>query len=188
MTTVTIKFINEVWQTAECLYSEEQVENIIDIMGKQVTQKLKDSNPIVISVMNGGMIFTGKLMLRMQFPLELSYIHASRYNNKTTGSDLQWKYKQLQNVECRTVLIVDDILDEGKTLAALIDYFNQEGASKVYSAVLVNKKHDRKVTPASTADFIGLETEDKYLFGYGLDYKGYLRNANGIYAILDKYF
>ena len=156
-------------------------------MGKEVTEKLKDSNPIVISVMNGGMIFTSKLMLRMQFPLELSYIHASRYNNKTTGTDLQWKYKNLQNVAGRTVLIVDDILDEGKTLAALIDHFKQEGATKVYSAVLVNKKHNRKAVSDSTADFIGLETADKYLFGYGLDYKGYLRNANGIYAVSDKY-
>ena len=81
----------------------------------------------------------------------------------------------------RNILVVDDIFDEGITLLEIDKYCKGKGATKVYSAVLVNKIHDRKVDYAP--DFIGLELEDRYLFGFGMDYKNYLRNINGIHAV-----
>ncbi|SJM94202.1 Phosphoribosyltransferase (fragment) [Crenothrix polyspora] len=115
-------------------------------------------------------------------PLNIDAINASRYQNKTVGQTIEWILKPSASLKERTVLIVDDILDEGVTLKAIHDYCLEQGASAVYSAVLVNKILDHKKPIA--ADFVGLDVENRYVFGYGMDYKGYLRNAAGIYAML----
>ncbi len=141
-------------------------------------------NPILMCIMNGGLVFSGKLATRLNFPLQLDYLHATRYRDKTSGADLQWKSYPNLDLKDRVVLLVDDILDEGTTLEKIIDYCNSQGASRVLSAVLLDKKHTRKV-PGLRADFVGFEVEDFYLYGYGMDYKGYLRNANGVFAIDD---
>ena len=107
--------------------------------------------------------------------------HATRYADGTQGGDIQWIVTPASPLEGRTVILIDDILDEGRTLAAIIAGCKGAGAKEIFSAVLVNKLHDRKNN--MTADFCGLEVEDRYVFGYGMDYKGYLRNANGIYAV-----
>jgi hypoxanthine phosphoribosyltransferase len=130
--------------------------------------------------MNGGIVVTGKLLNQLNFPCTFDAINASRYRNKTSGGDIKWIQKPESNLNGRCVLLVDDILDEGITLEFLIKYCKEQGASSVYTAVLIDKKlaHSKPVT----ADFVALEVENRYLFGYGMDYKGYLRNANGIYA------
>ena len=174
--------INLVAARATCLYNERAVEEVIDGLAENISAALADKNPIVLTVMNGGLIFAAKLATRMNFPLQMDYLHASRYRDRTRGSDLEWKHYPETELADRTVLIVDDILDEGDTLAAIIDYVKEQDAAEVYSAVLVNKMHDRK-TDGVRADFVGLEIEDHYLYGYGMDYRGYLRNAPGIYAV-----
>ena len=85
----------------------------------------------------------------------------------------------------RDILLVDDILDEGNTLVAVMDYLRGQDVASIQTAVLVNKQHDRKASAGFTANYVGFELEDKYLFGYGMDYQGYLRNVAGIYAIDD---
>jgi len=175
-----LKEIKRVEQTADLLHSEQEVEAAIDTMAKQINRQLENQNPILLCVMNGGLVTTGKLLTRLNFSLTVDAINASRYGNSTTGSDIQWILKPATPLKQRTVLIVDDILDEGHTLAAIMQYCQEQGAANLYSAVLVNKEraHPKPVS----ADFIGLEVENRYLFGYGMDYKGYLRNAAGIYA------
>ncbi|PCJ45077.1 MAG: hypoxanthine-guanine phosphoribosyltransferase [Moraxellaceae bacterium] len=182
---VTQKEIDGVWKEADCLWSEQQVERAIDTVAHQVEERLEKSNPIMLSVMKGGLVFTSKLMMRLRFPMELDYIHVTRYGFGLTGNELQWKVTPRESIVDRTVLIVDDILDEGQTLAAIISACEQQGAKEVLSAVLVDKKHDRKADPTFTADFTALSVEDRFVFGYGMDYKGYLRNAAGIYAVKD---
>ena len=113
-----------------------------------------------------------------------NYLHATRYQGTRGGAVLKWITRPSQDLRGRTVLVVDDILDEGLTLAAILDYCREQGASAVYSAVLVEKKHDRKAANQQ-ADFVGLHIEDRYVFGYGMDYHGYLRNVKGIYAVAD---
>ena len=76
-----------------------------------------------------------------------------------------------------------DILDEGHTLAAIVEYLRDEGAAEVRTAVLVHKQHPRKAYPGMRADFTGLDVADRFLFGYGMDYQGYWRNAPGIFAV-----
>ena len=175
--------IRQVMAEADCLYTEAQIEAAIDKMAVAINSELAERNPVVFCVMNGGLIFTGRLLPRLNFPLELSYLHASRYRNETSGGDLFWKAKPEVSFIDRDVLIIDDILDEGHTLGAIIDFCRHAGASNVYTAVLIDKDHQRKARPDLKADFIGLPCIDRFIFGYGMDYKGYWRNAPGIYAV-----
>lgn len=168
---------------ADLLYPAAEVEAAITRMAQEITGRLKDENPIAICIMNGGLIFAGQLLTRLVFPLEVDYIHATRYGHETSGAGLKWIVKPQLGLQGRTVLLLDDILDEGITLAAIADYCRQQGAKEVHMAVLVEKIHLRKVTPGMRADFSGVEIGDRFLFGYGLDYKGYWRNAPGIYAV-----
>jgi hypoxanthine phosphoribosyltransferase len=181
--TDTVDELNQVMAEADCLVPEEQVYQVIDTMAGEITTALKDSNPLLFCVMNGGLILTGQLLPRLKFPVQAEYLHATRYRQETTGGILEWKLQPEANMNGRTVLIVDDILDEGTTLCAIADYCLAHGASEVLTAVLVDKQHDRKAKPNLKADFTGLEVEDRFLFGYGMDYKGYWRNAPGIYAV-----
>lgn len=178
---VSFEAAQAVLARADCLHSSAEVDAAFDRMAASITQQIGDSEPLVICVMQGGLISTGLLLARLHFPLQIDYIHASRYGGETRGGELDWKVAPHHDLKGRTVLLVDDIHDEGITLKAIIDYCKQQGAAQVLSAVLVNKLHQRKCTPA--ADFVGLDVEDRYLFGYGMDYKGHLRNAPGIYAV-----
>lgn len=180
---VSIEEVETVWNEADCLMSEQQVERAIDQVAQAIEGRLADKNPLILSVMKGGLVFTSELLMRLSFPVELDYIHVTRYGMGLTGKELQWKVTPQEDLTGRVVLILDDILDEGQTLKAIIDACLAQGARKVFSAVLVDKKHDRKFDPDFKADFTGLEIEDRYIFGYGMDYKGYLRNASGIYAV-----
>jgi len=168
---------------ADCLHAEAEVEAAIEAVASRINADLAERNPVVFCVMNGGLIFSGKLLTRLNFPLELSYLHATRYRNETSGGDLFWKAKPEISFIDRDVLIIDDILDEGHTLGAIIDFCRHAGARAVHTAVLVDKDHQRKARPDLKADYVGLYCSDRYVFGYGMDYKGYWRNAPGIYAV-----
>jgi len=180
---VNLKEILDAYEQADRLYTEAEVEQAIDAMAKAITGRLAFANPLVFCVMNGGMVVSGKLLTKLRFPLEAGYLHATRYGHETCGTLLDWKVRPAQDLFDRTVLIIDDIIDEGVTLAAIIDYCYEEGAREVLTAVLVNKDHDRKARAGLTGDFVGMTVEDRFLFGYGMDYKGYWRNAAGIYAL-----
>lgn len=180
---ITAEQAHVVFSQADCLYNSQQVEDALDRMAQQISDRLGASDPLVMCVLTGGMVPTGLLLPRLNFPLQIDYVHATRYAGGTTGGDIQWIVTPSSSLVGRTILLVDDILDEGRTIAAIIAGCKGAGAKEVYSAVLVNKLHDRKNGIA--ADFCGLDVEDRYVFGYGMDYKGYLRNANGIYAVKD---
>jgi len=179
--TITAQEASKVLAVAHCCYNKVEIERAIDQMAKEITAQLGELEPLLLCVMNGGLIITGDLLLRLDFPLDYDYIHATRYAGKTRGSELNWVSRPHKPLAGRNVLIVDDILDEGITLQELVKYCEQEGVGSVRTAVLVNKLHDRK--HLDIADFIGLTVEDRYVFGYGMDYKGYLRNVPGIYAV-----
>ena len=172
--------IKNIQETADLLYSEQQVEAALDKMAEQINTALADLNPLILCVINGGIVVAGKLITRLTIPLTLDAINATRYQNNTLGGNVEWLLKPKTPIKDRNLLIIDDILDEGLTLLAIKDYCLEQGAASVYSAVLLDKNLGR-VKPVS-ADFIGLQVENRYLFGYGMDYKGYLRNAPGIYA------
>jgi hypoxanthine phosphoribosyltransferase len=175
-----LKEIQHIQATAKLIYSEEQVEAALDDMATEISAKLADSNPLVLCVLNGGIVAAGKLLTRLAFPLTIDSINATRYQNQTSGGTIEWVLKPGTPLDGRTILIIDDILDEGITLAAIKAYCLEQGSTAVYCAVLVDKKLDHE--KPIHVDFVGLQTENRYLFGYGMDYKGYLRNAAGIFA------
>jgi hypoxanthine phosphoribosyltransferase len=177
--------IQQVMRDADCLFSESQVERAIDNIADDISQTLAEKNPIVFSVMNGGMVLTGKLVTKLGFPLEISYLHATRFrhDDNSKSPDIEWRAHPQQPLKGRTILIVDDIYDEGATLGAIVDHCKAEGVGEIHIAVLVDKQHNRKARPDIIPDYIGLQCEDRFVFGYGMDYKGYWRNAPGIYAV-----
>ena len=179
---VTPQRLDEVLRTADLLYTEADVERAFDEMAQDIEAKLGSCMPVVLGVMIGALVPLGKLLPRLQFPLEVDYIHATRYHRSTRGADLVWLARPQTSLRERTVLVVDDILDEGQTLAGIVDECYEAGAQEVLAAVLVNKQHDRRFEGLE-ANFYGLNIDDRYVFGTGMDYKGYFRNLAGIYAV-----
>ena len=180
---LNLEEIKRAREEADCLADAATVEAALDRMAAEITARLADANPLVYAVMNGGLILAGRILPRLPFPLEVAYLHATRYGHAIQGTLLDWRVRPTQDLRGRTVLVLDDILDEGHTLKAIIEHMKEEGAAEVLSAVLVHKLHDRKATPGMRADFSGLDIADRFLFGCGMDYKGYWRNAPGIYAV-----
>ncbi len=176
--------IEQVMKEAELLYSREQVEKALNCMAEAITKELSGTNPLLLCVMTGGIVPTGLLLPRLNFPLQLDYLHATRYQGGTTGRDLSWLRSPNIPIRDRVVLVIDDILDKGITLSSIIEECKKEGAEKIYSAVLVDKQTTREAE-INEAEFYGLKVPDRYVFGYGMDYKDYLRNGAGIYAVKD---
>jgi len=174
--------LQQVLQQAELIFDTAYIDSAINKLAQRLTERLGDATPLVLSVMQGGLMFTGKIMPLLPLDADFDYIHATRYHNTTQGYELEWKAYPHNKLENRTVLILDDILDEGYTLAAIEQYCRQQGAKDVISAVLLQKRHDR-LKPAMGCEYVALEVDDRYVFGYGMDYKGKLRHLNRIYAI-----
>ncbi len=166
---------------ADLLISASQVSEAIASMADRIAADIGDSNPLVLCVMGGGVVFTGQLLPQLQFPLEFDYVQASRYHNQTEGQNLVWKVMPGENVTGRTVLVLDDILDEGHTLAAIKDKCLALGAKQVVIAVLVEKTLNK--TKPVAADYVGLQVPDRYVFGCGMDVYGWWRNLPAIYAL-----
>ncbi|MGH8474750.1 MAG: hypoxanthine-guanine phosphoribosyltransferase [Methylococcales bacterium] len=166
---------------SDLLHSKQKVDQAFDRLAHEIAEKLKHTNPIVLCVLTGGIHPTAKLMERLDFPLTSDVIHASRYHGETSGSELEWITLPRTPLNGRTVLVVDDILDEGFTLEAVHRFCTGQGAAVVYTAVMVEKMLERP--KVFQADFVGLEAGNRYLFGCGMDYKGYWRNLPGIYAV-----
>ncbi len=180
---VTLEEIRRVRVEADCLATPAVVAAAYDAMANAISNDLAELNPLVYCVMNGGLITAGALVSRLDFPLEVAYLHATRYGLQLQGTLLDWRVRPTQDLRGRHVLVVDDILDEGHTLAAIVDHLRGEGPASVRTAVLVDKLHERKAYAGMRADYTGLNVEDRYLFGCGMDYKGYWRNLPGIYAL-----
>jgi hypoxanthine phosphoribosyltransferase len=166
---------------ADLIYSEQQLSHALDCMAADITARLETANPLVICVLVGGLIATGHLVTRLRFPLQLDYLHATRYRGKTSGGELHWLARPHHSLKDRVILLVDDILDEGHTLAAIVEDCYAQGAREVLTAVVLEKRHDRG--QGIKASFTGLSVEDRYVFGFGMDYKEFLRPLPAIYAV-----
>jgi hypoxanthine phosphoribosyltransferase len=153
-------------------------------MGADISRRLEDEFPVVLGVMGGAAVFIGQLLPLLRFPLEFGAIEVTRYNNDIQGRDITWRLPPRDNVRDRVVLVVDDILDEGITLAAIHMKLKELGASQVLSAVFADKQIGR-AKPVE-ADFIGVKCPNRYVFGFGMDAYGLWRNLPSIYALKDK--
>jgi hypoxanthine phosphoribosyltransferase len=166
---------------AEQLYSEAEIAAAILGITEQLNQEYLAEQPIILCVMNGGLFFTGQLLPKLTFPFELDYVHATRYHGKTSGKKVKWIVKPKVSIKGRSILILDDILDEGVTLRSIVDFCSLFGAKQVKVAVLVEKIIN-KSKPIS-ADYVGVTVPNRYVFGCGMDVYGWWRNVPVIYAL-----
>lgn len=172
----------EVWLAqADCLVSDAQMQQAYDRVAREITEQLVEARPLVLVVMTGGLIAAGQLLARLSFPLEVDYVHATRYRG-TQGGDIEWRARPTRDLSGRTVLIVDDLLDKGITLAAVRDWCHSVGAARVLLAVAAIKNLPA-CNARPTPDFVGVSIPDRFVFGEGLDYDGYYRNVRGIFAV-----
>lgn len=174
--------LREALKTADLIHDRTRIDAAIRSLGKDIDTVLAGDVPIYLSVMHGGLIFAGALALAISGDLEFDYVHATRYRGGTQAQDLHWIKPPSAKMNGRTVLLADDILDEGYTLRAIRDYCVAQGAARVLIAVLCEKRHGR-TAPGIKADFAGVEVPDRYVFGYGMDYHEQGRNLPGIYAL-----
>lgn len=174
--------LDSVLASAECIYSLAEVEQALAGLVPQIERDFVDKNPLVLGVMNGSLPTLGFLLPRLSFLLEVDYVHATRYQGQKSGSELLWKRRPEVDLTGRHVLLVDDILDQGVTLKAIADFCIEQGALSVAIAALGVKHLPGYQAPIS-ADYVALSIPDKFVFGYGMDYQNYWRNAPGIYAL-----
>ena len=170
-----------IFGTAEQIFSADVVSQTVKRMAIDITTLLSHQYPLVLSIMGGAVVFTGQLLPLLEFPLNFDYLHVSRYDNKTHGGKINWTVLPRENVQNRVVLVLDDILDEGITLAAIRERVMNQGAAAFYSAVFADKDIGR--SKPIRADFVGVVVPDRYVFGFGMDVRGAWRNLPAIYAV-----
>lgn len=166
---------------ADLIHSEATVQAALEDVAERIRGRLAEKNPLVLCVMTGGVIFTGQLLPKLAFPLDFDYLHATRYGPETQGGKISWRMAPWMSVKGRTVLVVDDILDEGVTLAAVKESLIRLGAEEVLLAVFTDKENGKNKPIA--ADFVGLPVPDRFVFGFGMDVDGAWRNLPAIYAM-----
>jgi hypoxanthine phosphoribosyltransferase len=171
----------EILQSADLICSAETVHAALLRVAAEISRELADQNPLVLSVMGGAVVFSGQLLTLLDFPLDFDYLHVTRYGNATTGGSIHWKVFPADAMAGRAVLVLDDILDEGHTMAAIRERVLEAGASRFLCAVFADKNIGK--TKPLAADFIGVSLPDRYVFGYGMDVKGAWRNLPAIYAL-----
>lgn len=176
----TIEQVNE---NAKCLFNLNEVEQALDVIVQRLTQDLANERPVVLGVMRGALPMMGYVVPRLSFYVEVDYVHATRYQENLSTGELLWLHEPHVNLQNRSVLLIDDILDRGITLKAIANKCYELGAKEVKIAVLCQKQIVN-FTPAIAADYVALLVPDAYVFGYGMDYEGGWRNAPGIYELL----
>ena len=168
-------------ESSDPVASAQEVQAAIRRLAGEIESALGERYPLVLAVMGGAVVFAGQILPLLRFPLDFDYVHASRYGAATSGSAIQWRVRPPDLVKGRAVLVLDDILDHGETMNAIRNRLLELGAQSVHCAVLVEKKLD--ISKPASADFIGLRIPDRFVFGCGMDAKGYWRNLPEIRAM-----
>lgn len=166
---------------AELIIPENEIQTAINRIAAEISNLLAAEQPLLLAVMGGAVFFAGQLLPKLKFPLEFDYIHASRYGAATSGGAISWRVEPGENIRGRTVLVLDDILDRGHTLAEIRTRILQRGARSFYSAVLTEKTTG--LQKSFSADFVGVSVPNRFVFGCGMDCNGAWRNLPAIYAV-----
>lgn len=184
MSKAELRLAKDILATADLIHPPKRVRAAVARVAGEITARLADTHPLLLCVMSGGVPFSGHLMTQLDFPLEFDYMHVTRYGHDKKGGALTWRSAPWTSVKGRTVLVLDDILDEGLTLAAIVERIKQLGAKECYTAVATDKLKSRK--KPITADFVALTVPDRFVFGFGMDVRGAWRNLPAIYALKDE--
>ncbi len=172
-------------ESAEEIFDKATVDASVTRMADELNARFDNPDnqefPLVLGVMGGAVVFTGNLLPQLTFPLEFDYIHVSRYGDEDKGGEVVWKVIPRSNVAGRTVIVLDDILDEGETLAHVKERLLEMGASEVILAVFADKAIGK--TKPVTPDLVGITIPNRFVVGFGMDAYGYWRNLPGLWAI-----
>jgi hypoxanthine phosphoribosyltransferase len=179
---MTTASLQQALQNSDLVHDRIVLETAIRRMAMTIRNDYAGDRPVFLTMMNGGMIFASLLAIELGIDVEFDYLHASRYRGRTEGAGLIWSRLPVTALRDRRVLLVDDILDEGLTLDEVVGWCREQGARDVRIAVLAWKRHDRCL-PGMTADYVGVEVPDRYVYGFGMDYYEQGRNLPAIYAL-----
>ena len=169
---------------SEILCSAEEVNAATTRVAMEINRDYADKHPLVLGVMGGAVVFSGQLLPQLNFPLDFDIVQASRYGENTVGTHLNWRVVPRDNVKGRHVLLLDDILDEGITLAAIVELLKSQGALSVECAVFCVKDYGDEINRKKPlkARYIGLTVPNRFIYGYGMDVSGAWRNLPAIWA------
>ena len=168
-------------QIVEPVEVNAAVRRVADELNARFNAEGAAEFPLVLGVMGGAVVFTGHLLPQLTFPLDFDYIHVSRYGDEDRGGQIVWKVIPRQNVVGRKIVVVDDILDEGETLAHVKQRLLDMGAAEVVVVVFADKDLGR--AKPIQADLVGLSLPNKFVVGFGMDVYGYWRNLPGLWTI-----
>ena len=158
------------------LVTEEELKNRVKEMGEELYEKFEGKNPIFLGVLKGSFVFIADLMRACQLKSDIEFIAVSSYANATESSGrVNIKYDLQQDISGRHLVIVEDILDSGNTLAFLQQYFLAKGAASITIVTLLDKPSRRE--KVVYADLVGFTVPDEFVVGYGLDYAQRYRNV-----------
>jgi hypoxanthine phosphoribosyltransferase len=172
----------DILKRSRLVYSDIEIQRAVNRLAESIAADLGGEDILILCVMKGAVPLTAALMQHLPVASQLDYIHATRYGNGLSGGELQWQALPQSNLTGRTVLVIDDIFDEGYTLQAIVAYCQGQKAKRVKTAVLIDKQHQRKVKNFNV-DYVGLTVADTYVFGFGMDCEGWGRNLKEIYAL-----
>ena len=157
------------------LITEEDLQKRIAQLGEAIYERFQGKRPLFLGVLKGSFVFMADLVRACQLKSDVEFIAVSSYENATVSSGrVKINHDLQQDITGRDLIIVEDILDSGSTLAFLKDYFLTKGASSITIVTLLDKPSRR--TKAITADFAGFQVPDEFVVGYGLDYCQEYRN------------
>ena len=172
----------EIFKNSVLIADKQEVEAAVEILAEAVNAYYEDREIILLIVMTGAVMPAAWLASKLKMPIQMDFVHATRYAGQTEGGEIEFRVPPRLNLEGHDVLIIDDIYDIGLTLQMIEGYCESRGARSVNSAVLVRKIHDRETT-GKLPEFIGMEVEDKYIFGCGMDVYEHWRHLDEIRAL-----
>jgi len=185
---MTLDEANAIVTNSDLLFTKAEVDAATASIAVGINRDYQDKYPLILSVMGGAVVFTGQLLPHLTIPCDFDIVQASRYGNATVGTELTWRVAPRDNINGRHVLILDDILDEGITLAAIVDLVKRTGALSVACAVFCVKDYGPEINAKKPlgAEYVGLTVPNRFVFGYGMDVSGAWRNMAEIRAIKGK--
>lgn len=159
----------------EVLLSEAQIQRVVESLGRQISEDYKDKNLLMVSVLKGSVVFMADLMRAVTIPCQIDFMAVSSYGSgvKTTGVVKIVKDLDI-NLEGYDLLIVEDILDSGKTLSYIMEMLAARNPASIKICTFLNKPERRQVD--LTPDYSGVSVPDEFVVGYGLDYDEKYRN------------
>ena len=166
------------------LVAEEDIRRRVDELGKEIMRDYAGMQPIAVCVLRGAIPFYADLIRRIDLPVTVDTITVSSYGSGTVSGKLKVITDMRTSVEGRDVLVVDDIIDSGRTSVALIEMLKERGAKSVKTCALLDKPSRRVVD--IKGDYVGFAIPDEFVVGYGLDWNEKFRNLPHVYTLKEE--